>query len=407
MRERLLTLLLAAGALALFYALLFPKPLHRPAARGLPLSVEARPEGYLAIWRWLGKEHIPRASLRHRYGRLQALTPKPTGNLLITTFPQRMPMQATGLRKLRAWVARGNTLLIAAALDDEPLWAVDTYDPVMMKDLQRLSGLKFLASSTATRLRPPGTERLDIRPRGGHPLLSGVRRITAPPPLSPRTWQPHLTYDRLPLELASGRSGGPPVLWLEHVGRGQIVLSAVASPFSNAGMKHPGNARLLANIIAWSRGPGGAVVFDDAHEGLAAFYDATAFFADPRLHATLAWIVGLWLVFVAGSQPLRAGTSNHRPVDEAAYVEGSARYLAAVVDPGEAAQRLIEDFLDELPGSAPHSGADGWQSLEAQPGVARAEREALRTCYKRARAGRHVNLAGLQNRLAQLRKALA
>ncbi len=406
MRERLLTLLLAAGALALFYVLFFPKPQHRPAAEGLPLSTDSRPEGYGALWRWLGRERIPRVSLRQRYGRLPQSVPQPTGNLLIVTLPQRMPMQAEEIGPLQGWVARGNTLLIAAALDDEPLWAVQTYDPVMLADLQRLTGLKFLPTRAASLLRSLGARSLELRPLGAHPLLKGVKQIEAPLTLPSRIWRAQPRIRQLPLELAARADDGLPVLWLERFGAGQIILSALASPFSNAGMAMPGNARLLSNILAWSRSPGGAVVFDDAHEGLAAFYDASAFFADPRLHATLAWIVLLWLVFVVGSQPLRARLPAWQPLDESAYIEGSARYLAAVVEPGEAARRMIEDFLRELSGHSPQAAAEPWRWLDAQPGLADADRDALRTCYARARAGRRINLARLQPLLAKLRRAL-
>ncbi len=406
MRERLLTLALGIGALILFYALIFPKPQNPAPAQGLPLSTDARPEGYRAIWRWLGTERIPRVSLRYRYGRLPGLLPQPTGNLLLVTLPQRVPMQATERGALRAWVARGNTLLIAAALNDEPLWAADTDDPVMIQDLQRLVGLKFLPSRAASLLRSLGTRRLDLRPLGTHPLLEGVKQITAPLTLPSRAWRAHLTYRQLPLQLAARSDDGLPALWLEHLGAGQVILCAAASPFSNAGMVFTGNARFLANIIAWSRGPGGAVVFDDAHEGLTAFYDARAFFADPRLHATLGWIVILWLIFVVGSQPLRAQPPLWQPLDETAYIEGSARYLAAVVEPGDAARRMIEDFLGELAGHSGDTGIDAWQRLDAEPGLSNAERAALRACYARARAGKRVSLTRLQNLLAQLRKAL-
>jgi hypothetical protein len=174
------------------------------------------------------------------------------------------------------------------------------------------------------------------------------------------------------------------------------------------------NARLLANVIAWSRDPAGAVVFDDAHQGLTAFYDAKAFFADPRLHATFGWIVLLWLAFVLGSQPLRAQRREWRPLDETVYVEAGGRYLAAVVRPADAAQRLIEDFLDSLrdrlrldwsgAGEAPRAA---WQWLRTQPAVSAAERSELQACYARACAGERVNLTRLQNLLAQLRRNLA
>lgn len=404
MRERLLTVLLALGALVLFYFLIFPKPQRPPAARGLPVSTDGRPEGYLSIWRWLGREHIPRVSLRYRYGRLPHRLAKPTGNLLIITLPQRVPMQAEELDTLRTWIARGNTVLIAAALDDTPLWAADTDDPVMMNDLKRLTGLKFLPTHASTPLSSPAVDHLYIRPRGAHPLLSGVRRIVAPLPPASRSWRAYPTRGRLTLELAARRPGGLPVLWLERFGRGQIILSALAGPFCNAGLAIAGNARLLANIVSWSRSPGGAVVFDDAHEGLSAFYDAWAFFADPRLHATLIWIVLLWLIFVVGSQPLRPGPRAWQPPDESAYIEGSARYLAAVVEPGQAARRLIEDFLGELPGSPDRGAARRW--LASQAGIAGADRTALNSCDERCRAGRRVNLTRLHSLLARLRRNL-
>lgn len=413
MRERLLTLLFAAGALALFYVLFFPEPHHRLNVQGLPLSTDARPEGYLAIWRWLGREHIRRVSLRHRYGRLLSLSPR-EGNLLIVTLPQRLPAHGLERAELLRWVARGNTLLIAAALDDEPVWAPGADDAAMMRFLASTTRLTFTPAPAYTLLHSIGARRLDIRPRAAQPLLAGVGRITALLPLPSRSWQARPRDGRssagdvgLPLVLAARTDNGAPALWLQPLGAGQVILSAVASPFSNAGLTFSGNARLLSNIIAWSRQPGGAVVFDDAHEGLAAFYNARAFFADPRLHATLAWIVGLWLIFILGSQPLRARPPGRRPLDEAAYVEGSARYLAAVVEPGDAAQRMIEDFLRELPGQPSRAVADAWQWLEGQRSIASADREALRTCYERARAGRHVDLVRLQNRLAQLRKATA
>ena len=114
-----------------------------------------------------------------------------------------------------------------------------------------------------------------------------------------------------------------------------VILAAAASPFSNAGMVWRGNARFLANVLAWSRSPRGAVIFDDAHQGLTAFYDAAAFFAGQRLHATLLWLVLLWLVFVSGSQPMRIRPLHWRASGEMAYSEGSARYLAAVGRPAE------------------------------------------------------------------------
>jgi uncharacterized protein DUF4350 len=413
MRERWATLFLAAGALAVFYALFFPKPQPRPVIGALPLSTDKGGEGYWALWRWLGEEHVPRVSLRLQYDHLGGLLRRPTGNLLLVTMPQRIATRAAELTALERWVAQGNTVLIMAALEDEPGWAIGTSDPLMTERLERITGLRLTTRKDAkSTLRALTAGTFDMRPLGDFPLLDKVRHLTALTYFS-QSWRASIGDGRLPLELASRSDNGDPVMWLERRGAGQVVLCAVASPFSNVGVLRDDNALLLANIIAWSLGPGGAVVFDDAHQGLTAYYDAAAFFADPRLHATLGWIVLLWLFFVLGSQPLRVRRREWQPLDETAYVEAGARYLAAVVRPADAAQRLIEDFLDWLrarlrleSGDSGYAAGAIWQWLEAQPAVSAAERRELQGCYASACAGERVNLTRVQNLLAQLRETL-
>jgi hypothetical protein len=413
MRERWVTLLLAAGALAVFYALFFPKPQSQPIIATRPLSTDKDPAGYWALWQWLGEERIPRMSLRLQYPHLSGLLGRPTGNLLLVTMPQRVAADEDEISALDKWVSQGNTVLIVAALEDEPSWAVETLDPLMIDRLQRMTGLRFTARAGAkSALKTLASGTIDIRPQGNFPLLAGIRHIATMTYLS-RSWRVGTADTRLPLELASRSDDGDPVMWLEREGAGQIILCAVASPFSNAGVLHDDNAPLLANIIAWSRGPGGAVVFDDAHQGLTAYYDAKAFFADPRLHGTLGWIVLLWLAFVLGPQPLRVRRHEWQPLDETVYVEASARYLAAVVHPDNAAQRLIEDFLDWLrgrlrldPDDSGHAAGAIWQWLEAQAAVPAADRRELQASYASACAGERPNLTRLQNLLAQLRETL-
>jgi hypothetical protein len=272
-----------------------------------------------------------------------------------------------------------------------------------------MTGLRFTARKDAKSARALTAERIDVHAQGNFPLLRNVRRLSTSAYV-PQAWSTSTVDGRLPLELASRSDDGDPIIWLERHGDGQIILCAVAGLFSNDGVRRNDDAQLLANIIGWSRSPGGAVVFDDAHQGLTAFYDAKAFFADPRLHATLGWIVLLWLAFVLGSQPLRARRREWQPLDETSYVEAGARYLAAVVRPGDAAQRLIDDFLEWLRArlrleSRDMQDAPGavWQWLEAQPAVSTAERRELQACYASACAGERVNLTRLQNLLAQLR----
>jgi hypothetical protein len=407
MRGRVLVLALAAGALGLFYVLFFPKPRSDLADIALPLSTESRADGYLAVWRWLADQHIRAASLRYRYDRLPALVPKKTGNLLVMTLPQRVPARAPEIKELEGWVERGNTLLIMAAIHDTPLWFLNA-DPLLQEKVERLTGLHFKrAPAGSTDLKTLIADHLDIQPRGAHALVDGIQHITATSRLPLRRAELGASDDTMPLELAARSDSHESTLWLVRRGAGQIILSTVASPFSNSAVALGDNARLLANIIAWCCQSGGTVVFDDAHQGSTAYYDAKAFFADSRLHWTLGWIVLLWLAFVLGALPLRASRRSWQPLDEAAYVEASARYFAAVVPPNEAAQRLIENFLRRLAvGANPDGDPPLWEQFDSDPRVSVTQRKTLHSQYESACAGKRVDLAQLQNLLAQLRRNL-
>jgi Domain of unknown function (DUF4350) len=414
-KERVSVLALAAGALGLFYILIFPKS-PAPADEVVrPLSSEVRPEGYLAAWQWLAEQHIPTVSLRYRYDRLPGLLSKPTGNLLLVTMPQWVPARTAELEKLEGWVERGNTLLIMAAIHDTPPWSLDS-DPLLDEKIEQLTGLRLekaharkagAKSDVKADVQSLLLDRLDIVPLGEHPLLAGVKHITATGTLAVRNGRLEASDGTVPLELANRSDTGDPTLWLIRRGAGQIVFSTAASPFANGAVAVTDNARFLANIIAWCRAPGATVVFDDAHQGATDYYDGRAFFADPRLHHTLWWLVFLWLAMILGALPLRAARRSWQPVNESAYVEASARYFANVVPPNEAAQRLIESFLRRLgAGAHPDREPRLWEQFDADPRVSDSQRSALHVLYERACAGKRVDLVRLQNLLAQLREPL-
>jgi len=120
------TLGLALGALALFYFLFLPKPTPEEAGPALPVSTELRADGYQAAWRWLKSEGIPVVALHERYDRLLTgnLTRSRTGNILLTTLPHKLPARLGEVTQLDQWVEGGNTLIVMAALDDTPRWAL-------------------------------------------------------------------------------------------------------------------------------------------------------------------------------------------------------------------------------------------------------------------------------------------
>jgi hypothetical protein len=410
LKERLITLGLALAALLCFYALFFPKPIPT-AAQSLPLSTEAGPDGYLAAWRWLAAAQVPLGSLRYRYPRLgdAALSGVSEGNVLIMTLPQRLPLQTAEWKSLDEWIGRGNTLVILAGLDDTPRWTQPGADPQLA--LQRISHIRFTAEKAdddwgLRDLIEP--RRIEFVPRGEHPLLNGIQSMYAVSDLPASRWRAHPTDNSIPLAIARRSDADQSVLWLKAAGRGQIIICAFASPFSNRAIGQADNAQLLSNIVAWTRAPSGSVIFDDAHQGLVDFYDASAFFGDPRLHRTLLWLLLLWLVFVLGSQRLRSAADRWRATDEMALIEASGRFFTVAVDEDDARRALFASFFNLMRRriGLPEDGEPVWDWLDAQAGISAEQRLELHELYARVCAQQRVNLRRLHNFLSTLQGQL-
>jgi Domain of unknown function (DUF4350) len=409
MKERLQTAGFAIAALLCFYVLFVPRP--PPAGeQSKPLSTEAGDDGYQVAWRWLSQEHIPVASLRERYDRIAdvALSPAAFGNVLIITLPSELPFQAAEWQALDRWTAAGNTLLVLAAMDDTPRWALGR-DP--RTALQRVSGLHFEADATkreeskAQQLRDVLAPRpILFVPQGQHPLLRGVGSLYAISDLPAADWLAHPLDMTVALGIARRPDLDQSVLWLKRAGNGQIIVCAFATPFSNRAITQADNARLLSNIIAWTRAPSGRVIFDDAHQGLVSFYDPTHFFADPRLHRTLLWMLILWLVFVLGPQRLRSAVDPWHAVDETALLEASGRFYTVAVDPADARRTLFENFFNALRRRLGwvQNGEPVWEWLGQQAAITAAQRSELQDLYARVCAQQRVNLPRLHNFLITL-----
>lgn len=419
MKERLTTLGLALGALTLFYVLFLPQPRPAGGAPALPLSSEAGPSGYQAAWRWLEAERIAVIALHDRYDGLRAgrVAASATGNLLLTTLPHELPVRPLEAADLDAWVERGNTLVVMAALDDTPLWAVG--DPKLIERAGRLTRLKFeviedeKAEASATTAQSilhgllQGQESV-IEPLGTHPLLEGVHKIRVVSALPASRWRASPMDRSAVLQIGRMAGNGDTAIWLRRQGRGRIITFAVASIFSNQLIGSEDNARLLSNLIGWSVGKGGAVIFDDVHQGAVGYYDAKAFFADPRLHRSLAWIVFLWFVFVLGMQPLRAAVRNWTPIDVTAFIAMSGEFFASTLTPAAAGKRLLENFFNSIRRrlGLSEDGSPAWDWLSAQAGVSLRDLAQLRRLHDRLCTGRRVDLVKLQSLLSQLQGIL-
>jgi hypothetical protein len=419
MKDRLVTLGLALGALALFYVLFVPKPVPAQNEPALPLSTEIRPDGYRAAWRWLKSEGIPVTALHEGYDRLNTggVSVSRTGNILLTTLPHKLAAPPREAAQLDQWVERGNTLIVVAALDDTPLWAL-TNGSNLIEAAGRLTRLKFTvikedaSKKEAQPHEPIGsvlknlvrTQSSTIEPRGGHPFMEQVKAVRVLSEFPASRWRGAPMDRSGVLQIGQIAGKGEAAIWLRRQGRGQVITCAAASIFSNALIGEQDNARLLSNLIAWSRGSAGSVIFDDAHQGVVSYYDAKAFFKDPRLHRTLAWIVLLWFVFVLGMQSLRSRKADWKPVDVTAFVAGTGEFLAATLTPATAGAGLLANFFNSIRGrrGLVKDGTPDWEWLSAQAGAAGGDLEELRRLQERVQAGRSVDLVRLQNLLVRL-----
>ena len=414
MKERLVTLGLALGALALVYLLFIPKPQSAGNAPVMPLSTEPGPNGYQAARRWLETEHIPVFALHERYDSLNYSPFKYRGNVLLTTMPHKLPARPDEVTQLDAWVERGNTLIVMAALDDTPLWAMATGSN-LVEAAGRLTRLKFeviepqpsrsQGRSLSTAVNGfLSAQNSAIEPRGAHPLLQDVHSVRVVSDLPASRWRARPMDRSAVLQIGQVAGNGDPAIWLRRQGKGQVLTFGVASIFSNQLIGEADNARLLSNLIAWSVSNGGAVIFDDAHQGAVSYYDAKAFFADPRLHRSLGWIVLLWFVFVLGVQRLRMRSREWNPVDATAFVAMSGEFFASALPAEAVGARLFANFFNSIRRrlGLQQDGGPVWDWLSAQAGVALGDLAELRRLHGRMETGRRVDLLRLQNLLSRL-----
>ena len=446
MRERLTTLACALGALLLLGTLILRGDTLAARRDSLPTTAESADNGLLGLRRWLQGEGVRTLALRERFGTLSAKPALATrGNLLIVSLPAVTSFRSDEARTLDGWVRSGNTLLVLAALRDRPAWAQFPF--AMANDLELLTELRLAPAAerperAATRRSAgaPRSERAEpaagarrpdagggarlsrfaselsrpeqsiLVPNRAHPYFGGVARALAFSDYVPVRYTLAIPRDGFALSLAHEEGSGADAFWIRPHGAGTIIVSGFGSLFSNRALGRGDNARLLANIIAASLAQGGTVVFDDEHQGLSDSYDPARFYRDPRLYATLAVIVAVWLSWVLGATQLHAPRARAAAPREAELVRTTGLYLARVLYPAAAARRLFEQFLQRLSGAVGRSDSDPprlWEWLEQHPRLQRAQVRQLRAWHTAACANRHVPLVRLHNLIVDTERHLA
>jgi hypothetical protein len=100
-------------------------------------------------------------------------------------------------------------------------------------------------------------------------LTPTVPLLTSPPPGPVETgarWGLVPEDDEFVAHLQFGET---PVFLSRRWGEGRAILAAIPAPFTNAGLRDPGSARLVYNLVA-GLGPGALVQFDEVHHGYGA-----------------------------------------------------------------------------------------------------------------------------------------
>ena len=450
MRERGVALLLALAALLAFYALwLRPAPsLDLDADEARPTSAERRGNGYAGLYEWLQRAGVGARSWRERYTALADLDIAPRGNLMIITLPGVEVFRAGEFSALDKWVRRGNTLLINAALMDQPGWAIGRASGAVV-ELESLTAIEFETAEArdarldstplAQRVReadardakgdeetaedetdpePLGDsefevpEKIVLNATGPHALLEGVHTLGLETDDEPEEWSLRMPYDNFLLTLARTQKGEG-ALFEQRLGEGRILLVAGGTLFSNRALGNDDNARLFANIVSVCMARDGVVLFDDLRQGLSASYDPARFYSDPRLLRTGLIALGLWLVWVLGGTRLRAPSGVAHDPSESELVRRAGGLIARTVAPWQQALRLFDHFFDRIARAARGTGntstperGELWQWLERHAAILPQELDQLKTWYADAHAERRLPLVPLQNLLDKLERRL-
>ena len=417
MRERLTTLIGALAAVYLVFVLLIPREVPS-APESMPTTADRGSRGLRGLQDWIESSGIRARSLRERYDRLADDAGLPArGNLLILTLPQAVPARQRETGALKGWVEGGNAVLVLDGsiesvarlqLRGPPSGLLSAFGFTL--EFAEAESAEADPSRDSAMGQPDKDDRpppRELVPRGTHPVLQGVAAAQARTrSLHPLALKPKEKF-RTALVLLDDHLTDSPAFWQVRIGAGTGWISGHADLFGNAALGERDNARLLANIVAGSVGPDGWVIFDDMHQGLTEVYDPKAFFGDARLHATLWFIVGFWLIYVVGRSNRIAPRSTAPELPRAAdFVRAIGGLFARRLDSREVAQGLFRHFFSELRGiRAAADGAD-WELLARYPRVPRSQFDELRSAHSALEQGRTPDLVRLNNLIHNIRKHL-
>ena len=405
MRDRLTA---ALGALLALAAVVVVALADYDPPPSLPTSVESGRNGYLALRDWLHESGVATASHRHPW---EALGEYGSGNLFLVTLPQRMSLRRGEAANMRQWVVDGYALLLMASLNDRPDWSLAA--PALgafEADLDALAALQFEAreeNGEDWMVGATGEEsRLELAAVEAHPLAAGVSTLAGFTDALASVWEVAVAHEDVRLRVAVDSRHGTDAFWHIPLGRGHIFVSALGSLFTNRAIAEADNAALFANLVRHHLAPGKAVIFDDMHQGLSAQYGPADFYRDPRLHISIAFVLALWFLYMAGMwnrlAPVRDVPEDPGQQD---FVRAVGGFLARKLSPVEAGRMMFASWFSALEGRPTRFEQPPWACLEDNPLADEALLTALKDAHARLGAGRRVPLRQLHNRICALRAA--
>jgi hypothetical protein len=116
----------------------------------------------------------------------------------------------------------------------------------------------------------------------------------------------------------------------------------------------------------------------------------------------------LWLVFVLGQRHLRGTSRTWSPLDVTSFVRATGGFMARVLRPAAAGQRLFANFFNEIRArlGLALDGAPVWEWLGTHGAIPPADLDRLQQLHRSAVAQRRIDLAELNNLIARTRETL-
>ncbi len=296
--------------------------------------------GALGIVRWAGRLKIPtellEAPLVEALDTLQASR----GNCVITAGdgPLTAPAaseSASAWPRIRAWVARGNTLVVeTTSLFALPEDARAELAPVDAAFAPSADASSFLVGENELRVVPstaPLASGESMRVNA-----AGPRLVPRPPEVGPP--QPGVTLKSC--QLAGDERGG--VLFVYRIGAGSVYLLLDSYAWTNSGFDQGDNARLLADITQRAIHDGGVLAFDEDSHGHGRAQSFLTFLAQLPGASSFAWLATVWLVLYAIGQNVRLKPAEPFHEKERRTAREYLDAVAQLYDRARAAPLVVE-----------------------------------------------------------------